>query len=272
MSRLALLLQAPSAERDARQLALEAAGHQVITATPEWTDLRAALDQHQFDALIVDCSTRPSHSRECALYLAERQATRDLPLFLVGVKPDDVAKTKAKLPSARFQLDAGLAAALTRVPLVPKIAKTDPTAAFRKRFDLGESFVLVGRGVEFRAALTRGLGESAKFQTTVPRTVQTAVVELPLDAPDLKTFFEMWRARIATDGALWVISPKKEHAKAEGSAHTWDAVQQAALTTDLVDNKIAAFSDNLTATRFVIRKERRGGGSREPWPARAREA
>jgi hypothetical protein len=34
-------------------------------------------------------------------------------------------------------------------------------------------------------------------------------------------------------------------------------VQRAALKTDLVDNKIAAFSDELTAVRFVIRLSRR---------------
>jgi hypothetical protein len=38
---------------------------------------------------------------------------------------------------------------------------------------------------------------------------------------------------------------------------SWEQVQQAALRTDLVDNKIASVSDQEYGTRFVIRKDRR---------------
>lgn len=265
--RLVLLLQGPGAARDARAAALEKAGHRVVAAKPDWTDLRAALDAHAFDALAVDCSERPSHARECAKYLAERKATRDLPLLLVDVKPSDHLKTGSKLPSAKIVTGVALVAALAKLPAPatkPAAAPApDPGAIFRKRFDLtGDGWVLVGRSEEFRGALTRALGPVAKFQSTTPRGVKTALVELPLDTPDLPAFFTTWQTRLAADGSLWVISPKKEHAKRTGCPHTWDAVQQAALTTNLVDTKIAAFSENLTATRFVIRKERRGGARR----------
>lgn len=63
---------------------------------------------------------------------------------------------------------------------------------------------------------------------------------------------------IAPAGALWVVMPKKAHARARGIAFTWEEMQAAALRTDLVDNKIATFSETDYATRFVIRKERRG--------------
>lgn len=65
------------------------------------------------------------------------------------------------------------------------------------------------------------------------------------------------QGRITPDGALWVVMPKKAHARARGIAFTWEEMQAAALRTDLVDNKIAAFSETDYATRFVIRKERR---------------
>ena len=261
---LLLLLQTASPARDARAAALESDGHRVVAAPAEWTALRAALDAHAFHALLVDCSDRPSHARECALYLAERKATRDLPLFLLDVKPPDFERTKSKLPSARIVTEATLPAALANLPATAPAPPPDPTQAFRKRFDLADGYVLVGRGVEFRAALTRALGPTARFQTTAPRDVQTAVVELPLDTPDLAAFFATWQTRLAPAGALWVISPKKDHARREACPHTWDAVQKAALSTNLVDTKIAAFSENLTATRFVIRKERRGGARRKP--------
>ena len=63
--------------------------------------------------------------------------------------------------------------------------------------------------------------------------------------------------RIVPDGGLWLVMPKKAHARARGIAFTWEEMQAAALLTDLVDNKNAAFSATDYATRFVIRKERR---------------
>jgi hypothetical protein len=62
---------------------------------------------------------------------------------------------------------------------------------------------------------------------------------------------------IRPDGAMWAVMPKKAFARQRGITFTWEEMQAAALTTDLVDNKIASFSDQDYATRFVIRKDRR---------------
>jgi hypothetical protein len=59
------------------------------------------------------------------------------------------------------------------------------------------------------------------------------------------------------DGALWVAMPKQAAAKKRGLTFTWNEMQAAALTTDLVDNKIASLDQEEYATRFVIRRERR---------------
>lgn len=63
--------------------------------------------------------------------------------------------------------------------------------------------------------------------------------------------------RIQPDGALWVVMPKKPFAAARGITFTWEQMRAAALTTDLVDNRVVAFSPRDYATRFVLRKERR---------------
>ncbi|HEY7833680.1 MAG TPA: hypothetical protein VIG30_08940 [Ktedonobacterales bacterium] len=63
--------------------------------------------------------------------------------------------------------------------------------------------------------------------------------------------------RIVPDGVLWIVMPKQAHARARGVTFAWDEMQAAALRTDLVDNKVASFSETDYATRFVIRKERR---------------
>ncbi len=49
------------------------------------------------------------------------------------------------------------------------------------------------------------------------------------------------------NGALWVIRPKG------GGEVSERDVMEAGLATGLVDNKIASFSDQLSAMRFVVR-------------------
>lgn len=67
------------------------------------------------------------------------------------------------------------------------------------------------------------------------------------------------RCHITPSGSVWVVIPKKAFAARRGVTFTWEQMQAAALTTDLVDNKIAALTAEEYATRFVIRKDRRGG-------------
>ena len=56
------------------------------------------------------------------------------------------------------------------------------------------------------------------------------------------------KSRIRPDGAIWVVRVK-------GAARAFSDVDliEAGLRTGLVDNKIASFSDTLSAMRFVIR-------------------
>jgi hypothetical protein len=64
---------------------------------------------------------------------------------------------------------------------------------------------------------------------------------------------------IAPSGALWVMFPKKAYLEKVGLDMSWEEMQAAALETVLVDNKVAAFSEEYYATRFVIRRNLRGG-------------
>jgi hypothetical protein len=52
---------------------------------------------------------------------------------------------------------------------------------------------------------------------------------------------------IRRDGALWVLRPKGSRELTEG------AVMEAGLATGLVDNKVVAFSESLSALRYVHR-------------------
>lgn len=81
----------------------------------------------------------------------------------------------------------------------------------------------------------------------------------PVELAGLAEWLAKVQRRIVSDGAIWAVLPKKPVARRRGITLTWEQMQAAALTTDLVDNKIASFSDEEYATRFVIRRERRAG-------------
>ena len=67
--------------------------------------------------------------------------------------------------------------------------------------------------------------------------------------------FEALQTQIVPDGAIWSLIPKKKFASKRGITFSWEEMQAAGLETDLVDNKVATFSDEDYGTRFVIRKE-----------------
>jgi hypothetical protein len=76
--------------------------------------------------------------------------------------------------------------------------------------------------------------------------------------------FDALQWRIVPDGAIWAMLLKKPVARKRGVTLTWEAMQAAALQTDLVDNKVASFSDEEYGTRFVIRRERRSSYATPP--------
>jgi hypothetical protein len=57
---------------------------------------------------------------------------------------------------------------------------------------------------------------------------------------------------LAANGALWIFHPKGKSAAVSDAA-----VRAAGLAAGLVDNKISAYTDTLTATRYVIPVARR---------------
>ncbi len=83
----------------------------------------------------------------------------------------------------------------------------------------------------------------------------------PVEPAGLSERFAALQRRIVPDGAVWVVLPKKPVARNRVITLTWEQMQAAALTTDLVDNKIASLGDEEYATRFVIRRHRRAGAT-----------
>jgi hypothetical protein len=65
-------------------------------------------------------------------------------------------------------------------------------------------------------------------------------------------------------GRIWIVVWKKDFLK--GGAPSWEAVQEAMLPTGWIDNKVLSMGDEVYATQYVLRRERR------PPPATSRGA
>jgi hypothetical protein len=73
--------------------------------------------------------------------------------------------------------------------------------------------------------------------------------------------FPALKAKLAPDGGLWIVYPKKSSRIATDL--TFENVQRVGLDAGLVDNKSCAIDGNWSGVRFVFRlKDRPGSGPR----------
>ncbi len=136
--------------------------------------------------------------------------------------------------------------------------------AFARKLDLlGDDVWIGGASALFKDRIRETLGEGFPVHRSLPPERSAGTLLLELKPGDLHRpgYFTDLQQRLQANGKLWIVLPKKAYAEEIDFPHTWDELQRAALKTDLVDNKIAAFSDQLTAVRFVIRLSRRPGAS-----------
>ena len=96
---------------------------------------------------------------------------------------------------------------------------------------------------EFVAALNARLSKAAS-QTL--RT-QYDIIFVRIDAPADLARLRRAAARLKPNASLWAFHPK-----GRGASPTDAEVRAAGIAAGLVDNKISAYTDSHTATRFVI--------------------
>jgi hypothetical protein len=103
---------------------------------------------------------------------------------------------------------------------------------------------LVGRHQdEFAAGLNARLAKGAS------QTLRTRydLIFLWVDGPRDLVRIPRAAAYLRSNGALWVFHPK-----GRGASPNPSDVRNAGIAAGLVDNKISAYSDSHTATRFVV--------------------
>jgi hypothetical protein len=103
---------------------------------------------------------------------------------------------------------------------------------------------LVGRHDEtFTTTLNERLAKAASLYL---RT-RYDIIFVRIDAPRDLVRLPRAAAHLKADGALWIFHPK-----GRGASPTDNEVRSSGIAAGLVDNKISAYSDSHTATRFVI--------------------
>jgi hypothetical protein len=120
----------------------------------------------------------------------------------------------------------------------------------------GDNVALLGAPDALAATLQQAC-PGAEFYDSLDAAPFELLLFWPTSLDGLTETFARLQRQIVPNGAIWAVIPKQRVARQRGLTLTWEAMQAAALQTDLVDNKIASVSDEEYATRFVIRKERR---------------
>ena len=133
-----------------------------------------------------------------------------------------------------------------------------PVLAQKLGIKSGQRVCLLDAPREAAALLQREMPEGMSFSETLGSGRYDVIIFWPTQLLGLAERFAELQRRIAPDGAIWAVIPNARYAKARGINFRWEEMQAAALKTDLVDNKTASLSEEEYATRFVIRKERRG--------------
>jgi hypothetical protein len=136
---------------------------------------------------------------------------------------------------------------------------SDPALARKLGLQPGQSICLLGASPEGQAAVRDALPQGAALSEKLGRGLFDLILFWPRRRKDLQASFARLQGRIRPDGAIWAVIPKKASPQSRALDFGWDELQAAGLTTDLVDNKIASITESEYGTRFVIRKDRRGG-------------
>jgi hypothetical protein len=101
-------------------------------------------------------------------------------------------------------------------------------------------------------AFVTGLNESLAKSASQALRTRYDLIFVRVDAPRDLARINRAAARLKPNGSLWVFHPK-----GRGASPTDAEVRSAGLAAGLVDNKISAYTDSHTATRFVIPLARR---------------
>ena len=124
--------------------------------------------------------------------------------------------------------------------------------AERLEIALGSNICFVNPKPEIESSIKEASPEDVQLTTQLSEGLFNLIFFWPREKAELEIIFNELARRIAADGAIWGVIPKKKYIQSRGLDFTWEDMQRAALQADLVDNKTVALTEEEYGTRFVI--------------------
>jgi hypothetical protein len=134
-----------------------------------------------------------------------------------------------------------------------------PDAPYNHRSTVDKLGIKVGSVVavqEVAFALDATLRREIEARSVVPgdghETVDVVLILADAES-DVVTELQIWRERIAANGGIWVLTPKR---RCPGYVDQRTLIPMGA-EAGMVDNKVCSVSDTVSGMRFVIRRKDR---------------
>ena len=114
----------------------------------------------------------------------------------------------------------------------------------------GAAVAIAAYGSSHEATLLADVAARAGRPLAAEGALADIVLLAVAEGDDVATILRSWRQRIPPSGAVWVITPKRGQA----GYIAQDRLIPAGAEAGLVDNKVCAVSEHMSAMRFVIRR------------------
>ncbi len=240
-------------------------GYQVSGMQSDVQALLRQLRQEPPLAVVIDLARAPSQGRDFALAIRHYQATRGVPLVMVGGDPIKLEKIRSQVPDAVYtnwdQIADSVAQAIAHPPQNPAAVRTllDGYAGQPLPKKLGirinSQVALVNEPDGFRPLLG-ALPEGARlYEGLTPRAGTPArydlVIWFILSRGDLQLCVAEMAPR-QDFGSLWITWPKKGSNLGEGLVQA--DIRAAGLAAGLVDYKVCSIDATWTGLLFTRRK------------------
>lgn len=205
------------------------------------------------DAVILDLSSLPSHSRDTAVYLRGTKYARHIPLIFVDGEKEKVEAVRSLIPDATYTTISRIAAAIrkARTPQnpvrPPGIMERYSTRTVAQKLGIkeGSSVAVLDAPRDYAAALSPLPGNVDLFED--PSEPQAVTLWFVRDPGALQLALRRMRT-LASRTRLWIIWRKGTGVLTDKS------VRELANSAGLVDYKICAVNSQWSAMAFARRK------------------
>jgi len=207
------------------------------------------------DALVLDLSYLPSHSRESAVYLRRTKYARHIPLIFVDGEPEKVEAVRRLLPDAIYTTTSQVPLRIKRAcgrklenpVLPPGIGERNPGRSVAQKLGIKEksSVALINPPRNYASAIGQ-LPDGVEFL----ENVESAPVTLWFVGDSREYTAGLRRGwKLADRTKLWVIWRK-------GGATDLNSnvVRELGIEAGLVDYKICAVNEQWSAMAFARKK------------------